>query len=196
MPSVHPNAAMTLARDPRASPAASVNSTPVPGDMMTISDVTRNSMLNGVSCSCLVQPILANAGTHIRHRSSGWRLSGYEMSGGASNQMAAGALSRQHQETAMSIVRLIHIKIDPSEMDNALRVWKTECAPLMIRQKGCISEKLLRCREAHELISYSEWDTEADIELYRGSDAHSEIVRHARALKGAKAEVKLYDLVT
>jgi heme-degrading monooxygenase HmoA len=110
--------------------------------------------------------------------------------------MAAEALSWQPQETAMSIIRLIHIKIDPSEMDNALRVWKTECAPLMIRQKGCISEKLLRCREAHELISYSEWDTEADIELYRGSDAHREIVRHARALKGAKAEVKLYDLVT
>src|SRR2546430_2574935 len=64
----------------------------------------------------------------------------------------------------MSIIRLIHIKIDPSDIERALLVWKTECAPLMIQQKGCISEKLLRCREAHELISYSEWDTEADIE--------------------------------
>jgi len=116
--------------------------------------------------------------------------------GGTSNQIAREALSRQPQEAAMSIVRLIHIKIDPTEMDRALRVWKTECAPLMIQQKGCISEKLLRCREAHELISYSEWDSEADIELYRASDAHKEIVRHARALKGSKAEVKLYDLVT
>ena len=96
----------------------------------------------------------------------------------------------------MSIVRLIHIKIDPSETQNAMQVWKTECAPLMIQQKGCISEKLLRCRDAHELISYSAWDTAADIETYRASDAHKEIVRHARALKGSKAEVKLYDLVT
>jgi heme-degrading monooxygenase HmoA len=96
----------------------------------------------------------------------------------------------------MSIIRLIHIKINPSEMEKALHVWKTECAPLMIQQKGCISEKLLRCREAHELISYSEWNNEADIELYRNSDAHQEIVRHARGLKGAKADVKLYDLVT
>ena len=95
----------------------------------------------------------------------------------------------------MSIIRLIHITIDPSETANALQVWKKECAPLMIQQKGCISEKLLRCREAHELISYSEWATEADIELYRISDAHNEIVRHARRLKGAKAQVKLYDLV-
>jgi heme-degrading monooxygenase HmoA len=96
----------------------------------------------------------------------------------------------------MSIIRLIHIKIDPSEMENAMKVWKTECAPLMIQQRGFISEKLLRCREAHELISYSEWDSESDIALYRDSDAHQEIVRHARALKGSKAEVKLYDLVT
>jgi heme-degrading monooxygenase HmoA len=96
----------------------------------------------------------------------------------------------------MSIVRLIHIKIDPSEMENALRIWKTECAPLMIKQPGCISEKLLRCREAHELISYSEWDNESDIDLYRSSAAHREIVSHARSLKGAKAEVKLYDLAT
>ena len=96
----------------------------------------------------------------------------------------------------MSIIRLIHIKIDPAETGHAVQVWKKECAPLMIQQKGCISEKLLRCREAHEFISYSEWETEADIETYRASEAHKEIVRHARALKGAKAEVKLYDPVT
>jgi heme-degrading monooxygenase HmoA len=44
-------------------------------------------------------------------------------------------------------------------------------------------------------ISYSEWESEAAIEAYRNSQAHQEIVRHARALKGAKAEVKLYDVV-
>jgi heme-degrading monooxygenase HmoA len=96
----------------------------------------------------------------------------------------------------MSIIRLIHIKIDPSETEKAIQVWKTECAPLMIQQKGCVSEKLLRCTKAHEFISYSEWDSEADIERYRNSDAHKEIVRHARGLKGSKAEVKLYELVT
>jgi heme-degrading monooxygenase HmoA len=95
----------------------------------------------------------------------------------------------------MSIIRLIHISIDPSEIEKALQVWKKECAPLMIQQQGCISEKLLRCRETHELISYSEWATQADIDLYRASDAHKEIVRHARNLKGSKAQVKLYDLV-
>ena len=95
----------------------------------------------------------------------------------------------------MSIIRLIHIKIDPSETGKAIQVWKTECAPLMIQQKGCISEKLLRGTQAHEFISYSEWDSEADIAAYANGEAHKEIVRHARALKGSKAVVKLYELV-
>ena len=95
----------------------------------------------------------------------------------------------------MSVIRLIHITLEPSESEKAMRVWKTECAPLMIQQKGCISEKLLRCREAHEFISYSEWDSEAAIAAYTASDAHKEIVRHARSLKGSKAVVKLYELV-
>jgi heme-degrading monooxygenase HmoA len=95
----------------------------------------------------------------------------------------------------MSIIRLIHITIDPSETEKALDVWKKECAPLMIQQKGCISEKLLRCRDTHEFISYSEWAAEADIDAYLGSAAHKEIVSHTRGLKDAKATVKLYELV-
>ena len=95
----------------------------------------------------------------------------------------------------MSIIRLIHIKIDPSETDKALQVWKSECAPLMIQQKGCISEKLLRAKAAGKFISYSEWESEQDVERYMKSDAHKEIVRHSRGLKGTKVVVKLYDLV-
>ena len=95
----------------------------------------------------------------------------------------------------MSLIRLIHIKIDSSQVEAALEIWKTECAPLMIQQKGCISEKLLRCRDAHELISYSDWASEADIEGYESSDAHKEIVQHTRGLEGTSAVVKLYELV-
>ena len=62
----------------------------------------------------------------------------------------------------MSIIRLIHIKIDPSETETAERIWKTECATLMISQKGCISEKLLRARDRGEFISYSEWEKRQD----------------------------------
>jgi heme-degrading monooxygenase HmoA len=75
------------------------------------------------------------------------------------------------RRNAMSIIRLIHIRLDPSETENAVGVWKTECAPLMIQQKGCMSEKLLRCKDAPEFISYSEWESEAAIEAYRSSQA-------------------------
>jgi heme-degrading monooxygenase HmoA len=105
------------------------------------------------------------------------------------------AARRKRQEDTMSIIRLIHIKIDPSETETAERIWKTECATLMISQKGCISEKLLRARERGEFISYSEWETEADIERYTNSAAHKQIVNHTRSVKGASAVVKLYDLV-
>ena len=36
----------------------------------------------------------------------------------------------------MSIIRLIHIQLDPSENEKAERVWKDKRAPLMIRQQG------------------------------------------------------------
>jgi len=98
-------------------------------------------------------------------------------------------------EDFMSIIRLIHITIDPSETETAERIWKTECATLMIQQKGCISEKLLRARQRGEFISYSEWETEADIERYKNSEEHKKIVSHTRGIKGASALVKLYDLV-
>jgi heme-degrading monooxygenase HmoA len=95
----------------------------------------------------------------------------------------------------MSITRLIYISIDPSETEKAMQVWKKECAPLMIQQKGCISERLLRSRDAHEFISLSEWESEADIAMYAHSAAHEEIVQHTRGFKGAKAEVRLYETV-
>ncbi len=46
-----------------------------------------------------------------------------------------------------------------------------------------------------ETVSYSEWETEADIERYTNSAAHKQIVSHTRSVKGASAVVKLYDLV-
>lgn len=96
----------------------------------------------------------------------------------------------------MSVIRLIYVRVDPAEETRAEQIWKTECAPLMIQQTGCLSEKLLKCRDQPgEYISYSEWDSLEDIERYRQSEAHAEIVRHAQSLSGAEAEVKVYGLV-
>jgi len=100
------------------------------------------------------------------------------------------------REAALSYVRLIHVSVPPDEAGTAERNWKESCAPLMIRQPGCVSEKLLRCADAPgEYISYSEWNSLEDIDAYLRSPAHEEIKRHNRNIHGAKVTVKTYSLV-
>lgn len=93
----------------------------------------------------------------------------------------------------MPIVRLIHVKVATQASAEAERVWKEDCAPLMIKQPGCLSEKLLKCLDAPgEYISYSEWASDAAIEAYRKGKDHQLIQQHARKLQGAQAVVKRY----
>ena len=94
----------------------------------------------------------------------------------------------------MPIVRLIHVNVDPGQAADAERIWKEDCGPLMIGRKGCRSEQLLKCMDSPgEYISYSEWESQEDIERYRESDDHQKIQSHARALQGARAVVKRYE---
>jgi heme-degrading monooxygenase HmoA len=96
----------------------------------------------------------------------------------------------------MAIVRLIYVKVNQSEADQAERMWKEHCAPLMIGQPGCLSEKLLRCTDnPGEFISYSEWDNQESIDKYRRSQAHEEIKRHAGNLQRERPTVKRYAVV-
>jgi quinol monooxygenase YgiN len=84
----------------------------------------------------------------------------------------------------MTIVRLIYVNVVPEQMAEAERIWKQECAPLMIRQEGCLSEELLKCLDAPgEYISYSEWQDQEAIDSYLASEAHQEIRRHTRGLQ-------------
>ncbi|HSK31089.1 MAG TPA: antibiotic biosynthesis monooxygenase family protein [Candidatus Limnocylindria bacterium] len=96
----------------------------------------------------------------------------------------------------MSIVRLIFVKVDPDQSENAENVWKEHCAPLMIKEPGCMSEKLLRCTDdPGELISYSEWQDQESIDKYRKGKAHEEIKRHSDSLKSGRPVVKRYEVV-
>ncbi len=95
----------------------------------------------------------------------------------------------------MAIVRIISVTVGPDQINNAVKLWKEHCAPLMIQQPGCLSEKLLQCVDAPgEFVSYSEWDSQASIDKYRASSAHSEIQQHARGLQGGQATVKRYEI--
>lgn len=95
----------------------------------------------------------------------------------------------------MSTVRLIFVTVKSDQVKEAISLWKNHCAPLMIKQPGCLSEKLLECVDAPgEFISYSEWDSQANIDKYRNSEAHTEIQKHARGLQGGRATVKRYEI--
>jgi heme-degrading monooxygenase HmoA len=97
----------------------------------------------------------------------------------------------------VAIVRLIFVKVKPQDGPAAERLWKDECAPLMIKQKGCLSEEMLKSMEAPgEYISYSVWENQECIDRYRASDAHQEIKRHgARLAVEEPPVVKEYELV-
>ncbi len=97
----------------------------------------------------------------------------------------------------MTVVRLIHVIVDPGQAADVERIWKDDCAQLMIKQKGCLSEQLLKCDDVPgEYISYSEWESQSDIDAYRISDAHKQIQSHSRGLQGAQAIVKRYQIVS
>ena len=97
----------------------------------------------------------------------------------------------------MAIVRLIFVRVKPEEAAAAERLRKDECAPLMIKQQGCLSEELLKSLEVPgEYISYSVWENQDAIDRYRASDAHEEIKRHGARLRSDEAPVvKEYALV-
>lgn len=95
------------------------------------------------------------------------------------------------------ITRMIIVSVPKDKAAEAERLWKEECAPLMNKQPGCLSEEFLRGREnPGEFISLSKWENQAAIDKYRHSDAHKDIQKHTRALMGvSKVEVKSYEVV-
>jgi heme-degrading monooxygenase HmoA len=97
----------------------------------------------------------------------------------------------------MPIARLIYVKVPEDKTQEAERVWKEECAPMMIKSAGCLSEEMLRCVDSPgEYISYSEWEDQASIDRYLDSEEHEEIRRHTRGLQsGERPVVKRYEVV-
>lgn len=95
------------------------------------------------------------------------------------------------------IMRMIRVSVPAEKANEAVRLWKEDCAPFMIKQPGCVSEQFLRGREnSGEFISLSSWENQAAIDQYRKSDAHASIQKHTRALMNvAKVEVKTYEVV-
>src|SRR5947209_20447027 len=90
----------------------------------------------------------------------------------------------------MPIARLIFVTVDPTETAEAQRIWKEDCAPLMIQQDGCLSEELLEGLDNKaEFVSFSEWRDDDSIRRYEASDAHATIERESSRIKVASPPV-------
>src|SRR2546421_2280681 len=95
-----------------------------------------------------------------------------------------------------TIVRHIIVRASPDQGAEIERLWKADCAPLMIKRRGCLREELLRCREEPgEYISVGEWESQEAIDAYLNSEEHQTIKNHTRGLTGMAATVKSYELV-
>ena|SRR3990172_232132 len=94
------------------------------------------------------------------------------------------------------ITRMIIVTVPKEKASEAERIWKTECAPVMIQQPGCLSEQLLRNLEnPGEVISLQIWQDQKSIDQYRAGPGHQEILKHTRGLMGvSKVEVKNYEV--
>ena len=95
------------------------------------------------------------------------------------------------------ITRMILVTVPKGKAAEAERIWKTECAPVMIQQPGCLSEQFLRSRDnPGEMISLQTWQDQQSIDQYRAGAGHQEILKHTRGLMGvSKVDVKNYDVV-
>jgi heme-degrading monooxygenase HmoA len=95
-----------------------------------------------------------------------------------------------------TISRHIIVKAPAGKEAEIERLWKQDCAPLMIKRPGCLREELLKCREDKgEFISISEWESQKAIDDYLKSPEHEQIKAHTRGLTGVAATVKSYELV-
>ena len=94
------------------------------------------------------------------------------------------------------ITRMIFVRVPHDRSAEAERLWKEDCAPLMIKQQGCLTEQFLRSREnPGEYISLSTWENQEAIDAYRRGPAHEQIQKHSRALMNvSKVEVKSYEV--
>src|SRR5262245_39322792 len=95
------------------------------------------------------------------------------------------------------ITRMILVSVPKEKAAEAERMWKQECAPLMIKQPGYFSEEYRKVREQPgQFISRSTWQDQTAIDKYRKSEAHKAIQQHTRALMNvAKVDVKTYDVM-
>lgn len=74
-------------------------------------------------------------------------------------------------------VRMTSIKFTPETTKEAKRIFMQEVVPVVRKQKGNVTIRLLEPTEpSDEFISLTEWETKADADAYESSGKYKELV--------------------
>lgn len=72
------------------------------------------------------------------------------------------------------IVRIVHLKIEPEKIADALRLI-SGVAPKVRGMEGCTYLEILRdVKSGNSVTTYSHWDSESDLNSYRHSEVFKE----------------------
>ena len=75
------------------------------------------------------------------------------------------------------IVRMTFVKFAPESLKEARRIFMKEVVPVVRKQKGNISIRLLEPTElSDDYISLTEWQTQADADAYGKSGTYKKLV--------------------
>ena len=88
------------------------------------------------------------------------------------------------------IARMTSIKVPDDKINDAVRMWKDQLGPLIVRQNGCLSHLLMQSREhPGEVISLSLWASQRGIDDYVKSPAREEV---RKTLRGDLAVLEVH----
>ena len=79
------------------------------------------------------------------------------------------------------IARMTSIKVPDDKIKDALKMWKEQLGPLIVRQNGCLSHLLMQSTEhPGQVISLSLWASQRGIDEYVKSPAREEVRKTLR----------------
>jgi quinol monooxygenase YgiN len=95
------------------------------------------------------------------------------------------------------IARITSIKVPDDKIKDAVKMWKEQWGPLIVKQSGCLTHLMMRNREhPGQLLSLSLWASQHVIDDYVASPAREEIRKNTRGdLAALEVTSELFDVV-
>ena len=92
-------------------------------------------------------------------------------------------------------VRLVFCKFSPASMQEAIRIYKEEIVPVLLKQRGIIDVQLLEPEnQAEDYISMSHWETKADADAYESSGTFRKLVAKLESFFAKQPVLKVYNI--